>query len=159
MQSIESLVRSITESEGYKVYDLELPHSSSEGGGMLRVYVCHADGSPHKVGFKDCAAVASKLNNSLELDELLPEGVTLEVSSPGVNRQLKDEGHLSFAVGERVRIVVKGNRDGKKKETVRGTLQKVCGEKGVVSVLNEETKELQDISINDIGEARVDFKF
>lgn len=159
MQSIESLVRAITESEGYKIYDLEMPHASGFGGGTLRVFVCHADGSPHNIAFKDCAAVASKLNASLELDELLPEGSTLEVSSPGVNRHLKNEDHLAHAVGERVKIVIKGNRDGKKKETIRGIIEQVSLETGTLTIVNEENKTQQTVLLKDIGEARVDFKF
>jgi hypothetical protein len=58
------------------------------------------------VGHEECSRVARNIIDSERVEELLPGSVTLEVSSPGINRELKSIEHLKGAVGERLRVVV-----------------------------------------------------
>ena len=81
----------------------------------------------------------------------------LEVSSPGVNRRLRLPQHFPGAVGERVRV--KFRSEGNVYRVVTGVLFAVDGD--VLFVNDEQSKQKEPIrvSLSDIKEARVDFKF
>jgi ribosome maturation factor RimP len=54
----------------------------------------------------ECADVSRFLEGFLDNDERVWPNYTLEVSSPGLERKLENEGHFELSVGRDVRIVV-----------------------------------------------------
>ena len=82
---------------------------------MLRV-VLDRLGPEELVGIEDCQRVSHDLGTLLDVeDELtagLPEGYTLEVSSPGLDRPLRGEADYRRFVGRLAKIVTKAPVDG-----------------------------------------------
>lgn len=54
-----------------------------------------------------CISVDRALSEPFEAADWIPEGVMLEVSSPGINRVLRHEEHWRFAIGEQVELTTK----------------------------------------------------
>jgi ribosome maturation factor RimP len=78
----------------------------------------------------------------------------LEVSSPGINRELRKIEHFLGAIGERVHITW-NNAEGR--EVAIGNLEEVGG--GEILVYDEESNSKNRIEIDKIKKARIDFKF
>ncbi len=178
--SLWDAISRIASEEGVLLFDLDLP-GGGEGGhaGILRVYITREKGSgepsvvepsdvetgdsdgdevfPKRTGvsFEDCTRVCKRILDVDEQEGLIPEGCLLEVSSPGINRRLRRAEHFRGAVGERVRL--KFREPSGSYRVATGILSVMEGD--TVSLEAEGQRELLRVSLNDIKDARVDFKF
>ena len=90
---------------GYELLDLEYQARSNLGGPVLRLFIERRDGKG--VSFDDCVCVDHGLDSTFEqaeFESLLPEGFTLEVSSPGIDRPLKKPGDFEKYKGHKAQI-------------------------------------------------------
>ena len=86
----------------------------------------------------------------------------IDVSSPGVNRALRLPQHFAGALGERVKVVLMPSKeaalpDGKRLSTLTGRLER-C-ENGRLTVNDELSRSVCEISIGDVKRANVEFQF
>jgi len=104
-------------------------------GSLLRLFIDRPEG----VSLEDCAAVSRAASAVLDLVDFGPAQYTLEVSSPGLDRELlRAEDYRRFA-GRRVRVTFR-EEDGRKR-TVVAQLQQLTGTRpddGVVTLTTEE---------------------
>ncbi len=150
--SLWQTVDAVVVAEGAELFDVDAPGGHS--GGVLRVYITtEQDGG---VTFEDCVRVSKRLLDLDEQQEFIPQGCSLEVSSPGVNRRLRLESHFAGAVGERVRVKYK-DVETEKFKVVFGVIQ--LFQEGIVTLDSEEDSKAIVIPFSNIKEARVDFKF
>ena len=113
---IEEVVQPVLLDHGLTLVDLEW--RSHRPRGVLRLAV----DKPGGVGIDDCQRVSREIGDVLDASALLgEEAYDLEVSSPGLDRQLRKERELRWAVGKRVRCWLAGG------EEVRGTLAGIDG--------------------------------
>jgi len=154
----------IAADEGLRLYDIE-----RYGAGALRIYV-ETLTPDQKTSSRDCTKLCRRLM-SFFLVEGARLGVgtepELEVSSPGVNRHLRLPEHFKSAVGERVKIGVRGElkeASGVEAsgETIKiggllGKLESVTDEEVLVS--DERTKRNWQVPISQIARANVEFNF
>jgi ribosome maturation factor RimP len=75
------------------------------------------------VGIADCERVSREIGDLLDVSGLIAEGYDLEVSSPGLDRQLRKDREYRWAVGKLVRCWLAGG------EEVWGRLAEVDGER------------------------------
>lgn len=85
---------------------VELRHNRSHRQNHVSVVVYR----PQGVGVEDCAALSRTLYPRLELIEGL-EDLRLEVSSPGLDRVIKDFEEFSIFMGRGVRVLRTGAAD------------------------------------------------
>lgn len=97
-EQLEALARPLTASLGMELVELEYKREGRQM--VLRLYIDKADG----VSLDDCAAVSRELAAVLDVEDLIPDRYTLEVSSPGLNRPLKTRNHFEAYAGRLVRI-------------------------------------------------------
>ena len=163
MQRVEEIVAAACEQCGVGLFDLDYP---SAGGGTLRVFLMHKDGSTSGVTVDECARVNRILAENVELDEIYPAGISLEVSSPGVNRRLRTSDHFRTAVGERIRVSFQEQESSGRASSgeVVGVLKSY--EDAELVVVRESTKSKSSelagevrIPFGNVRNARVDFKF
>lgn len=142
-------VEPLVHAEGVELFDVEAPAGAS---GVLRIFIAKGgDGVTHA----ECSAVSSRILDSENVDEIMPGNVTLEVSSPGINRKLSRPEHFQGAVGERIRITY-SDRPDKKRSTIYGKLLSFDGHE---LSLEDEKRDVRVIPFVDVHEARVDFVF
>lgn len=99
LQQLEQLATEVAQREGVTLYDLEFV-----GRGRQRVLRIFID-SDKGVSIDDCANVSRGLNVVLDAEDIIPDGAyELEISSPGLERQLRRLWHYEKAVGLIVRV-------------------------------------------------------
>lgn len=77
-------IASFVERQGFKVFDVRLFYSS--GRLFLRIFADYINGG---ISLDDCALINRRVSSYIDEQALLEETFTLEVSSPGLNRDLK----------------------------------------------------------------------
>jgi ribosome maturation factor RimP len=84
---------------GLEIFDVELKRE--RGGQVLRVVLDRPgpNATPQEsVSIEDCARVAEELGTMLDVDDVVPGAYTFEVSSPGLDRPLRNaEDYRRFA--------------------------------------------------------------
>ncbi len=99
LEKVEKIAQEIAEREGCVLYDLE--HTGSGKGRVLRVYIDKENG----VGIEDCSNVSKGINLRLDVEDVVPGDMyNLEVSTPGLDRNLKRKWHFEKAIGKKVYI-------------------------------------------------------
>ena len=84
---------------GYSVYAIE---QAGQGGRTLRIAIDKPDGF---ISLDDCQRVSEVAGPLLDQANLIPQSYTLEVSSPGAERPLRDRAEYERFVGHRVNVV------------------------------------------------------
>ena len=125
----EAMLEPICEKYGVKVYDVEYVKEAGEW--YLRAYIDKEGG----VNINDCVDVNHALSDALDADDFIEEAYTLEVSSPGLGRQLKKDRHFANSIGQDVELKLFKPRDGVKE--FAGTL-KAFDDTTVTVTINDE---------------------
>ncbi len=84
-----SLIEPVVEASGHQLYDIQ------HNGGTLAVLVDCGDG----IGIEQLAQLSRSVSKVLDDHDPIPGRYTLEVSTPGVERRLRNESHFSGAIG------------------------------------------------------------
>ncbi len=101
LSRIRSLAEPVVAREGCEIYDIEWVSGSAGRGRTLRVYIDKAGG----VSLEDCQNVSRGLNLILDVDDAIPgSSYSLEVSSPGLERVLREPRHFSSAIGSLIHV-------------------------------------------------------
>lgn len=114
-QKTEEILVPIAEKCGVSIYDVEYVKEAGEW--YLRAYIDKEGG----VTIDDCVDVNHALSDALDEDDFIEEAYTLEVSSPGLGRQLKKDRHFENSLGMDVELKLFKPKDGSKE--FAGTLK------------------------------------
>ena len=107
---------------------LELYHLEYRGGqGLLRVMI--QDPETRGASIEHCVQIDRALSPFIAQEEWIPEKLTLEVSSPGLNRPLQTEKHFQQSIGERIAIKLNAPYD------CNGAIESYRGQRHLVGVL------------------------
>jgi len=74
-------------------------------GWVLRLIIYKEGGT----SVDDCALVSRQLSHLLDVEDLIPQKYSLEVSSPGLDRPLKTERDFLRNKGEKVKLTVEAD--------------------------------------------------
>jgi len=97
-ERVRMLLEPVIARDGYDLVEVEWLR---EGGGWtLRLYIDREGG----VGIDDCQAVSRTVEPILDVEDLIEQAYSLEVSSPGVDRPLRRPADFERFAGERVRV-------------------------------------------------------
>ena len=102
---IEEAVLPVLRDRGLTLVDLEWREHRPRG--VLRVYV----DKPGGVGIEDCQRASRELGDVLDASALIEGGYDLEVSSPGLDRQLRKDREFRWALGKQVQCWVAGGQE------------------------------------------------
>jgi ribosome maturation factor RimP len=98
-----ALLEPVVKQFNVEIYDIEYVKEGGEY--ILRVYIDKSDcGSGSSITIADCEAVSRALSDLLDKDDFISDSYIMEVSSPGLGRQLKKDRHLERSIGEDVEI-------------------------------------------------------
>lgn len=127
-------------SEGNLIlYDIEYVKEGPNN--VLRIYIDNDD----IVQISDCEFVNRKLVEQLDIDDPIKDAYLLEVSSPGIDRQLKKDEHYQKSIGKLVNV--KTFKPIENCKEFQGELLKYDGN---ALVINYENKELE-IELKDVA--------
>ena len=87
-QRTEEFLRELQKSMDFEIVDVEFVREA--GMWYLRAY-CDMEGG---IGVDDCADISRKVSDWLDREDFIPENYILEISSPGLGRQLKKDRDL-----------------------------------------------------------------
>jgi len=85
IEHVRELADPILTAEGFELVEIEFRREAR--GWVLRLYVDKEGG----ITVDDCAWVSQEIGRSLDVEEVISSPYTLEVSSPGLTRPLKQE--------------------------------------------------------------------
>ncbi|MDR1800923.1 MAG: ribosome maturation factor RimP [Lachnospiraceae bacterium] len=102
----EELLQPIVEDKGFELVDVEYV---KEGGiWYLRAYIDKEGG----ITIDDCEAVSRMLSDLLDENDFIADAYCLEVSSPGLTRELKKDRDFERAIGKAIELKIYPGREG-----------------------------------------------
>ncbi len=107
--TIVSICEPVLNSLGFDCVHVEF--NSGGEHGTLRMYMDHPDG----VTLDDCAAVSRQLEAVLDVEDIIEDAYTLEVSSPGLERPLGRRSDFERFVGQQIMVTTRNAQDGQRR--------------------------------------------
>lgn len=147
-QKTEKLLIPVLEANQFELYDVE--YVKEGGNWFLRTYIDKEGG----ITVDDCELVSRALSDLLDKADFIPDAYILEVSSPGLGRQLKRDRHFEKSIGEEVEIKLYKPMDKRKEWT--GILKAFDAE--MLTIELEDGSELK-LKRADIAMVRLTFDF
>ncbi len=128
--AVEALIKPTVEELGYSLWDVVYEKEGPEY--YLRVTIDKFEG----ITIDDCERVHRAIDPLLDLADPIENAYNLEVSSPGIERELRLPRHiLEFTgTGEEVEVRFFAPQNGKKSLT--GTIESYDGESDVITLLS-----------------------
>ena len=115
LEQVRTAAARVAGSYGLAIFDVQYRREAS--GMVLRVQIDRPGSgatAEDSVSVDDCARVSRDLSAILDVDDVLPNAYTLEVSSPGLDRPLRDEADYRRFSGRRAKIVMREAVDGQR---------------------------------------------
>ena len=149
LEEVRDLAEAVTRRRSLRLWDVEM--AGQPGRAIVRVYVEGDDG----VDLDTVAEVSEEISRGLDLRDPIQGRYTLEVSSPGLERSLKEPEHWRASVGKKVVV--------KTKEKLVGDSHRldaiVDGTTGDAVVLKPEAGETVEVPFEAIRSARTVFEW
>ena len=128
-QTVRVLAEPIAEQLGYILWDVEFVREGSRR--ILRITIDSEEG----ITVDDCEKMHRAIDPVLDEADPIEEAYYLEVSSPGIERELRTDEHIFYCVGADVEVRLYAPRDGSKvfsgellPLTEKGDIAILCGE-------------------------------
>jgi ribosome maturation factor RimP len=147
-QGIATRVRSIAEKVASES-NIELVHVEAAGTNrdlVLRIYIDKENG----VTLDDCAGFSQGVEAVLDAEDTIPVRYVLEVSSPGIERELYSIGDFERFTGKLAKLKTRSEIDGQK--TFVGT---ISGVEGDTITLEERNRGTMTFDYADIVKANL----
>jgi len=144
---LEELIQPYLMTQGVELVDLEFTQPR-RGRATLRLFVDREGG----ITLEEITRVSRVVGELLDVHDLISPSYNLEVSSPGLTRQLKKPRDFERYAGRLVRLTTKGLWQGK--QVHRGILQSL--ENGEIA-LGIGTETIR-IPLAEVAKARLDFE-
>ncbi|HEY3381684.1 MAG TPA: ribosome maturation factor RimP [Vicinamibacterales bacterium] len=161
LDRVRSLAERIAESYGLQVFDLQFRREAV--GWILRVTidrVGQADtqgrpGAPaDSVGVDDCRHVSADLSALLDVEDVIEQKYTLEVTSPGLDRPLRGPADYERFRGRLAQVVTSEPVDGQKH--FRGRLHGIEEDR---VVLEGDGGRILRVPLSAVSRARLEVEF
>lgn len=107
LQVVHAAAERVARSEGLFLVDVEVKGGRSNP--LLRVYIDKEGGVSHA----DCQLVSEQLSAILDVEDPFPGRYMLEVSSPGLDRELRKPAEFEHFAGRRARVILREAVEGR----------------------------------------------
>ncbi len=140
-EKVKVLIEPLLLEKGFDLYDVEYKKENRDW--ILRIF---ADNNTRSITLDDCAFISNQIETLLDQhEELELESYNLEVSSPGLDRLLKNDSDFTWAIGKTLKV--KFTNDDNKKEVIEGKLEKFNAETIELSLAKKVTKSIKKSSV------------
>jgi ribosome maturation factor RimP len=144
----------VVEQQGLSLYGLDYVN----GQNLLRLFVENPQTKTAQLD--DCARVDKALTPFFESEDWMPEEVTLEVSSPGVYRDVKEAIHFKDLIGERLALTL--FKKIAEEDIVSGKLdsndKKLLKDKKIIAYLRDYKEDALEVSADKNSDAKLSIK-
>ncbi len=155
IEKIVTLISPVVEKSGYSLYDVEFI------GRTLRVSIDRTEG----ISLQDCVDLSRLINPLLDVEDAIPGGrYELEVSSPGLDRNLRKPPHFQSVVGHKIHVTTEvplSNWNGGLEDSFFRNRKNISGIltsfDGVTIALNTDGRDVK-IPLSAVAKAYVDFE-
>lgn len=144
---VKELVEPIVRGMGFKLFDVEF---KPEKGWVLRIILDKEGG----ITIYDCEEVSKRVSALLDVEDIIPTSYFLEVSSPGLTRELTKPEHYEFFKGRLIKAVLREPLGGKRE--VRGYIEDA--KEGIVKLREKDSNEFLYIPISSIARANLEIE-
>lgn len=129
---VREMARPIAASLGLDLWDVRYVKEGADW--FLRIFIDRPEG----VSLDDCTAMSHAVDGPLDELDPIPQSYSLEVCSPGINRQLTRPEHFEAFLGAPVRVrLIRPMEDGTR--VLSGELEDYTEDGAVVLKMDEET--------------------
>jgi len=147
-ERVAALAAPILEEIGFRLVRVRI---SGREGCTVQIMAERPDGS---MSIEDCTEVSRMLSPVFDVEDPLPGGYNLEISSPGIDRPLVRQDDFQRALGHEVKIKLKADADGRRR--YQGLIEAV--EPGAVRlrvVREDGGSETQTFALDTLYEAKL----
>jgi ribosome maturation factor RimP len=114
---LKELIKPLVDEQGYEFYHVEYVKENNEY--YLRVYIDSDNG----ISLNDCEKISRLVSNLMDESDPIEDQYYLEVSSPGIDRQLFTNEHMLKSIGFKVVARLLKAVNGEK--VIKGTLSEI----------------------------------
>lgn len=107
---IKTLIEPIVRSLNLRLFDVEF---APEKGWVLRIIIDKEGG----VTINDCEELSKRVSPLLDVEDIIKKSYILEVSSPGLTRELKEIWHYEFFKGRLAKVFLREKIENKLEHT------------------------------------------
>ena len=141
LEQIRAIAERVARERGLEIWDIQSRREM--GGHVVRVFIDRPGPSAtpeDSVSVEDCAQVNREIGTILDVEDPLPFTYTLEVSSPGLDRPLRNLDDYRRFTGRLAKVVVSEPVDNQK--AFEGRLRGVDGDVVLLEALNARLHKL-----------------
>lgn len=150
LEEVRELAEAVTRRRSLRLWDVEM--GGRPGRAIVRVFVEGDDG----VDLDTVAEVSEEISRGLDLRDPIQGRYTLEVSSPGLERSLKEPEHWRASVGKKVTVKTKEKLVGDS-HRIDGTVAEATDE--AVALTLEGRDDRVEIPFDAVRSARTVFEW
>ncbi|GBC89083.1 Ribosome maturation factor RimP [bacterium HR13] len=147
VEKVKELAEPIIKNLGFKLFDVEF---KPERGWVLRVILDKEGG----ITVNDCEEVSKRLSALLDVEDIIPTSYILEVSSPGLTRELTKPEHYEFFKGRLIRAVLRDALEGKRE--LKGYIVDV--KEGILQLREKDSNRVLHIPLSIIARAHLEIE-
>ncbi|MGN1298631.1 MAG: ribosome maturation factor RimP [Candidatus Scatovivens sp.] len=118
---VEELLKEDINNLGYEIYDVIFEKEAKDF--YLRIIIDSEKG----ISIDDCEKVSNQINSKLDKADYIKEQYFLEVSSPGIERNLRKEKHFIDSIDKKIIVKLYNKAENGKKE-IEGFLREYNNE-------------------------------
>lgn len=138
-QVVKALAQPLADEFGYILWDVEFVREGSQR--ILRITIDSEEG----ITVDDCEKMHRAIDPVLDEADPIEEAYFLEVSSPGIERELRTDEHIAYCVGADVEVRLYAPRDGSK--VYRGELLPINEAGNIMLLCGEEAVEFERAAV------------
>lgn len=128
-ERISELVNTILQETDFFLIEVQI-----KGGKTPKIFI-FIDGIERNVNLDECAEISNELGFLIDAHEIFTDSYHLNVSSPGLSRQLTDWRQYPKNKGRKVKV--RFENDEQEEKTVEGTLKEVLEDKVIIKKQDE----------------------
>lgn len=151
-EKILEIVKSACAEQGVSLYDLQW--KTTGHGRLLLVKITKLSG----VTVRECQRVSRKIDRELEESDIIEGRYFLEVSSPGLERELTRKSHFTSAINEMIKLTIHEEPSNRR---LKGILKEVLPNTIIIETEDGEEEEIEIPSIRKaktLFDAKADLK-
>ena len=143
-KEVENLLKEPIKQEGYDLYDVQYVKEGKDY--YLRIFI---EKENDTITLNDCEKVNDLINPILDEKDIIKDQYYLEVSSTGIEKNLRKLEHYQKAIDKEIQVkLFKKDQDGEKE--IQGILKKVRPEEITIEKNGKNVK----VAINNITQAK-----